>query len=398
MFRTKLYVLGLFVGFTAIQAQLKPFEIQFKGYQQSADTIVNEQCLHAFYSKLARLDSIALQETVRIVHIGDSHIQGDFLTRELRNALQKQFGNAGRGLVFPHRLTKSNESYDFRSQSDNRWQWTSLRSRKRSVDPGIAGTSMYSSDELLELNIKMTQRDSTDNSFDYLQLICRNDSSPHIAFLSTNIEPRRIVGFATDTLYHIPLQQAATSISIQTTANLVIDGLVLGKNSQGIQYHVIGVNGAHFADFNSSATFYAEMHLLQPDLILVSLGTNEGVNAGITTQAVEREAANMLAKIRAAGVTCPVALLTPFDNYYRRRKSNSNLKKVQQGIRNAAQNNNMACLDMYGITGGFGSAEQWRAKSLLTSDRIHYTAAGYRLQGQLIFNTLINSYLNYAQH
>ncbi|MBP6611525.1 MAG: hypothetical protein KA206_10615 [Paludibacter sp.] len=397
MLRTKLYVLAIVVGFV-VQAQQKPFEIQFTGYQKSADTIVNEQCMYAFYNKLAHLDSINTPETVSIVHIGDSHIQGDFMTRELRNAFQKQFGDAGRGLVFPHRLTKSNESYDYRSHSDNRWQWASIRSRKSTTDPGIAGISLFSSDDMQKLNIAVTQHDSIDKSFDYVQVICRNDSAPNIAFIETNTSERRLIGFANDTLYHIPLKKAATNFTFQTTTPLTVDGFILGKNAKGIQYHVIGVNGAHYADYNKSDAFFSQMHLLQPDLILVSLGTNEGVNAGITAQVVEKEASKMLAKIRAAGVTCPVALLTPFDNYYRRRKPNSNLKKVQQGIRNAALNNNMTCIDMYSITGGYGSASEWRAKGLITSDRIHYSAAGYRLQGQLIFNTLINSYLNYAQH
>jgi lysophospholipase L1-like esterase len=177
-----------------------------------------------------------------------------------------------------------------------------------------------------------------------------------------------------------------------------MDGFIVGKNQPGIQYHVIGINGAHYSDFNKSVVFFQEMKLLQADLILVSLGTNEAVSSNITAQNLEIESTKFISNIRAAGVTCPIALVTPFDNYYRRNKPNYNIKKVQQGLLNSANKNEIACMDMYRISGGFGSATQWRNHGLIISDRIHYSAAGYRMQGKMIFNTLINSYLKYAKH
>lgn len=54
----------------------------------------------ALSAKMARL--AAGQDTVvRVLHIGDSHIQAEFVTNELRRLLQQQYGNAGRGLVSP---------------------------------------------------------------------------------------------------------------------------------------------------------------------------------------------------------------------------------------------------------------------------------------------------------
>jgi len=399
LLQTKCIVITLLIALTSVQAQLVPFDIEFNGYQKGADTVINSTHLASFFNKLTLLRSADTCRTqVNIVHIGDSHIQGDFLTRELRNALQLQFGNAGRGLIFPHRLARSNESFDFRSVSSNRWQWASIRSRKPSLNPGLSGISMFSNDDMLELSIHMTQRDSIDKSFDYVQLICRNDSSPNIAFIETNANERQLIGFASDTLYRIPFKEKATQFSLQTSAKITVDGFVLGKNAKGIQYHVIGINGAHYSDYNKYATFYAELQLLQPDLVLISLGTNEGVNAGITAQAVENEASRMIANMRAANISCPVALLTPFDNFYRRSKVNIHLNKVKQGICNAAQHNNIACIDMYSISGGQSSAIQWRNQGLITSDRIHYNVSGYRLQGKMIFNTLINSYLAHVQY
>ncbi|MBV5342070.1 hypothetical protein JZU68_00060, partial [bacterium] len=78
-------------------------------------------------------------------------------------------------------------------------------------------------------------------------------------------------------------------VEVQSVGNLIIDGVVLGNESKGIQYHVVGINGAHYADYNNSPVFFAEMPLLQPDIIFISLGTNEGVNSRVSEQTVVDE-------------------------------------------------------------------------------------------------------------
>jgi len=69
---------------------------------------------------------------------------------------------------------------------------------------------------------------------------------------------------------------------------------------------------------------------------------------------------------------------------------------VRNGLLAAAEKNNIACMDMYDISGGYGSAAEWRRRGLITADRIHYTVQGYTLQGKMIYNTLINSYSKYV--
>jgi len=333
------------------------------------------------------------------LHIGDSHTQADFLTRGIRNSLQKKFGNAGRGLVFPYRLTKSNESYDYRSATNSTWKWETVRTRKREFEPGIAGASMISTDDIFKFELKLNKRDSVDNSFNKLKLICRNDSDGLLAFVTDkNDLSRKLIAFSGDTIYKTAFETLTDKLEIQSVGNMIVDGIVLENEQKGVQYHVVGVNGAHYADFNQSPVFFAEMPLLQPDLILVSLGTNEGVNPRVSLQAVSNEVDKMVQNIRLQGVEAPIVLITPFDNFYRRKKFNSYLSVVRNGLLAAAEKNNIACMDMYGISGGYGSAAEWRSRGLITADRIHYTVKGYELQGKMIYNTLINSYLKYVGH
>lgn len=391
----------LAIAFVALicNAQNEAVGFGFPGYKQGSDTIMNYQQLAGFFNKLNSLENSDTNTTVSILHIGDSHIQADFLTREIRNSLQKRFGNAGRGLVFPYRLTKSNESYDYRSASDNNWKWETVRSRKRDFEPGISGASISSPNDLFTLRIKINNRDSADNSFDKLQLICRNDSSGLIAFVDDiKNNERRLLAFSDDSTYETTFGQRTDQVAVQSYGNLLIDGVVLKNSNKGILYHVVGINGSHYTDYNQSPVFFAEMPLLQPDLIVISLGTNEGVNSRVSSQAVKNEVAKMMTNIRAVQQQVPVLIVTPFDNYYRRKKFNTYLGLVRKGLVEACREQNIACLDMYDITGAYKSAAVWKAQGLITSDRIHYSAQGYRLQGKMIYNALINSYSKYVAH
>ena len=68
------------------------------------------------------------------------------------------------------------------------------------------------------------------------------------------------------------------------------------------------------------------------------------------------------------------------------------------GLVEASVKNNVACIHMFNISGGTQSASVWRSKGLLSNDRIHYKIAGYEMQAEFIYNTLLKSYLKYVNN
>jgi len=76
-------------------------------------SIKNAPLLYPFFEKLVQLEKNK-EGKINIVHIGDSHIQGDFLTNAARKLLQQQFGDGGRGFIFPYSQNKpTNKPYYF---------------------------------------------------------------------------------------------------------------------------------------------------------------------------------------------------------------------------------------------------------------------------------------------
>ena len=87
----------------------------------ASNSIYNSNALLPFFQSLKRLESLE-ENQVSILHFGDSHIQADGFSGVVRTELQKKYGSAGRGLVFPYRLAKTNHPRDLYSQTNALWQ------------------------------------------------------------------------------------------------------------------------------------------------------------------------------------------------------------------------------------------------------------------------------------
>src|SRR5208283_3120229 len=69
-------------------------------HNEIQNTVGNENWLY-LTNKLKEL-KISATGNVTIVHIGDSHIQGGYLTNTVRSQLYKDYGVADIGWVFPY--------------------------------------------------------------------------------------------------------------------------------------------------------------------------------------------------------------------------------------------------------------------------------------------------------
>ena len=104
-----------------------------------ANHIIRAENLGNFRHDIAALKE-GRKEPVRILHIGDSHIQAEFVTNELRRLMQEKYGNAGRGLMVPLRLAGTNQSHDYKIDRSNgqllKYPWDAV--------PGVTGISVIS--------------------------------------------------------------------------------------------------------------------------------------------------------------------------------------------------------------------------------------------------------------
>lgn len=381
----------------------------------AADTLYDPaDNLSLFYAKLRQLDSIHTSKVdtlpfdgphrVHIIHFGDSHIQAGFLSDVIMRHLHTRFGNAGRGLVVPHKLCGSNEPRDYaiRAVPGRCGQWTSARvvNAKSALPIGISGVSVQSSTAANRLLLcTLPIDDSLDYSFNkvrvfhgkYAPIIEADDS------LSAGLgAPDIIYDFNTD----IDLVATVDSLELHTYADGKfakgpIYGFSLENGHDGILYHALGVNSACYLHWGRQQEVIRQSAALEPDLIILSMGSNEASGNSFNDDVFYREIDRFVAPLRETNPEASILLTAPAQAF-KKGTPNANFERVSRTLKRYAQNKGVAFIDVYTATGGEGSAKEWAAHDLMGRDKIHYTEEGYRIQGLLIYNALYNGYIGHG--
>lgn len=346
-----------------------------------------------FFQQLKILEQGSIQQ-VRIAHIGDSHVQADFFPGKLRCLFQNRFGNAGRGLVFPYQQAGTHSPIDFKTES--KAQFESKRSvfQKGGPSIGISGMSIKSKRPDFDLFFYLKERYGQLQGFDQLSIfrepaaginwrLIANEKTLLPLSLSHNFQE----------VFH--LDEPVTSATIQAVGNkeVTIHGLLLENTSdKGILYNMMGVNGTTYYHFNRCEYLAPQLKALKPDLIILTLGTNEALHPGFSRVAFERESRNFLQKLKESCPQSSILITTLPDAWIKKRKPNPRTEAAREVLIGMARDFRAGYWDLFEIMGGAGSMQPWVEAQLGYVDYIHFTQAGYELQADLLFTALMNEY------
>ena len=364
------------------------------------NSVLNTSGLDSFYSKLYTLKTTG-QGVVSVVHIGDSHIQADFLSGVVRNNLQQFFGNAGRGLVFPYQLALSNAPSDISSSSNTRWQFNRVAHPEIPISYGVSGYGIKTDTEGASLSFSLKPDGNGPQSFNRLKFFLDSNETNSWLLQANNSSTPFLVQKAGDSLYAaVALEESTNSFSFSSLPSgntKQFYGVSLENSSPGILYHAIGVNGARYDQYNIASLFWKQLAGLNADLFIISLGTNEAQGSGFGEAGFQKELSLFIQKIKTVAPKAAVLITTAADSY-KKRKFNTVLKQINGSLVNYCDQNNIPSWDLYRITNGYGSSYNWAKKGLMNRDRIHFTAEGYRIQGILLFNALAKGYNSYISN
>jgi lysophospholipase L1-like esterase len=358
--------------------------------------------MYLFYKKLQALKK-SDSGLVSIVHIGDSHIQPDFLSSVVRSNLQAFFGNAGRGIVFPYQLGKSNAPVDIASTSNINWIYNRIAHPEIPVECGIAGFCIKSNRPQAQINFSLKDNSFGPQYFNHIKLFIDSAAATTWMFETNDSTTLPVILRNTDTLQtsckNILLQNAANQFTLtsHSTGNTQsFYGAMLQNGKPGVLLHTIGVNGARYEHFNNTPLLWQQLPELKADLVIVSLGTNEAQAAALDESAFLNQVKIFIEKIKTAFPGTAIIITTPQDSY-KGKRSNPVMRSVSLALASFCQQQNIGLWDLYKITNGYGSARYWLAKGLLNKDRVHFTQAGYTIQGKLLYQALAQGYNNYIK-
>ncbi|MGB5982615.1 MAG: LysM peptidoglycan-binding domain-containing protein [Nonlabens sp.] len=452
------YLWILLIGISGWFAHAQKEQINPKLIDRDFQIIKYDQVLKPFYAKLDSLKN-ETTKTLTVVHIGDSHMQGPYFPKYTREGLQNEFGNAGRGFVFPYRVAKTNGGIQVKFKSDT--QWKSMRNVKSdgSDNVGISGINLETTDSdfLLEMNLdegltdtrlieilsphpdrfKLSLANQSDvikstvrfknykiQSGDYLGKIAskfgtsvskirelNNLKSDNISAGKTIKVPVKQGGKkGTENIvfsdlkklvsgkYHLPAgNQQVYLRAAKESENYVLDGLILENDKSGTLYHAIGVNGTKFSDYNKFPRFFDQLSQLKPDLIIISLGTNESFYNNYSEEDLKIDMDQFNRKLLARGIRGNILLTSPPPSMKNKRIVNSLATAFSYEMGVFANLNSWAFYDLHSVSRTSAAMEDWYKAGLTARDKIHFIEPGYKLQAQLLIEALIDSYKSYQE-
>ncbi len=358
-------------------------------------------------------------EPVSIVHIGDSHIQADINTGTIRELLQYDFGNAGRGLISPLRICGTNQPRDYVFQSRNSWNSVKLINRSWAQTVGFTGTSIRPSRSSGELTIGTLDTEDY-NPFSSTTIFHNGKLTiKDVTDGEGNQVPFRAIPSRDYT--QIILGDLATKINVNFTSSgdLTVYGASLSGDRPGVFYHAIGNNGATYDSYNRIGSVGVGINPLHPDLVIISLGTNEAFGRQ-DTGGFKRSIDRLVSNIRMANPNALLLLTTPMECHKsvvtkkkvrvrnkarkgrkatyrtvtRTSKSyavNRNVEPLRKVILDYGREKGIAVYDWYEVAGGTGASSSWISSDLFAKDRVHHTHKGYNLEGRLLYDAIMDA-------
>lgn len=385
---------------------LSEFEIRFKmqelDFLKPDSVAVFYDSLSKFYSKLSALKNEG-KGVVNVVHIGDSHVQAGYFTGVLRRGLQSRYGNAGRGIIFPYRLAKTNGPADYVSSSFS--PWSSVRNvfADDSFPSGITGFAIKNYEMQNSFCIKLRNNEGMNYDFSHLQLFTNSNINSVVTVTDslTGNSAKLDNAFVNNFQQSYSFSSLCNNFCIETKSTDSVSttlyyGVSLSNDSLGILCHTIGVNGAEYRHYLHQPKFWEQLTALNADLVIVSLGTNEAMNRSLFNRYTFIQNVDSVVKnIRQYAPNADIIITSPAESCIRVKKrrytSNPNVLVIRNVLNEYCSKNKIGFFDLYTCAGGKGSMLKYAAKGMSDKRRIHFNRTGYEMHGTMLLDAILKN-------
>ena len=341
---------------------------------------------------------------VRILHIGDSHVQADMHTGYVRERLQQIFGYGGRGFVFPYAAAGTNSAIDYYSFSKGKW--TSSRNiQSNPLFPiGISGITVFTNDSNASVKFIFLNK-TLHKNYTRIRIYCMKDSLSFQLKLKYNIILNPVFINCNNNYGQPYVQIDLPAISdtieffIHKTKQCQKYFLCYGmsietQEDKGILYSSVGINGAGLKSIIREKLLSEQLISYAPDLLIIDLGANDFYNMPFNDDELTANLMMIIKLIKYAVPNCNI-LITNSQSIFGKYTEMTTCNNFSMLTRNVALKNNCLFYDYYKVSGGYRSMQSWFAARLAKNDRIHLNYYGYQVKGELLLNAMLASYLHY---
>lgn len=360
------------------------------------------QPLEHFFDALAQLERGTRQSHVRVLWLGDSHTNADFLSGTVRTLLREQFGDGGPGFVRVG--TKPYRHDGVKLGREGAWNVDPDPPARRSVQDdgvfGLAGTRAVPGAEA-SFSLQVITRDAAGDAPARFELSYR--LPPDASFvLQLGAKKERVdVKTPADTtasgIAHLTLTAPLKShllLAPERGAPRFFGVIVEQSAKPGVVLDTLGIDGARLETplaWNEAA-FVEEVQRRAPELFVVAFGTNEAFDA-VKVARYGKDLADLVQRLRRGAPQASCLVLGPTDAPLG-EGSVPRVAEVSAVLQTSALQLGCSFVSLQQLMGGEGSfAKGMRAKERLAQpDKLHLTPKGYQEVGRALGKLLLDDY------
>ncbi len=374
--------------------------------------------LSQFYGQLNNLKKSG--ELIRILHYGDSQIEGDRITSYIRNELQKQFGGSGIGMFAPVLIKGTNISMELKLNGT--WDRFTIQSIKngniyhkrlgalmsfgRFAPVSSSDNKMYFGEINLEKsNITYLKT----RKFKQCRVFYGYNEKPFIAELKykdKTLDAELIApSHQLNTLsWDIDGTLDEITISFKGEDSPDIYAIALDDHS-GIAVDNIPLRGSSGTDFTKTdLAFLRSMYQkINAKLIIMEFGVNLVPYITQDYSYYEKQFYKQLKTLKGLRPDISIIVIGVSDmsrNNRGKYESYPNIEKIRDAQRNAAFRAGCAFWDMYEAMGGKNSMPSWvnANPSLARPDFTHFSWKGSTVIAKMFYEALMYDYNEYLKN
>lgn len=357
------------------------------------------------------------RKLIRVLHYGDSQIEGDRITSYLRSRLQSKFGGGGLGLL--HAVPQSSQPAAIIQSTSSNWEKTTLADYDKALTGtnrlgALEGYSIYTPSHNLFSNLtdeawvlfQRTGGISSAHNFQKLRLFYGFNSKPFMIELKSKEKTldAEIIP-STNKLNSLTLDIASSlnsfEIKFKGEDSPMIFGISL-ESEKGVNIDNIPIRGSSGTNFTkTNMVFMKEMlKMLNTKLIILQFGVNVVPNIVESYKYYEIQLYNQIKAIQAAKPDASIIMIGVSDVSRKeglRFVSYPNVEKIRDAQKNASFKAGIPFWDCYKAMGGKNSMVAWENSKppLATKDFIHFTYRGANLIAEMFYGALMLEYDNY---
>ena len=371
--------------------------------------------LESFFSSL--VSGKAKNQQVRVMHYGDSQIEGDRITSFLRLRLQSRFGGTGVGLL--HAVPHSYQPGMVYQTTSGNWRQTLIADLGRGgVEHRFGLLGGYSVFTQWKRNpkggfneawIRFERRgrhSSNPRNFTQCKVFYGQATEPFMLSISYGGETQDGEMIAPslemqNIRWSIPLAQNYFQLDFKGDESPHIYGISL-ESPTGVLVDNIAIRGSSGTDFTRADehSLNTAFQQVNPKLVILQFGVNVVPHIVDSYSYYENQMYQQIRAIKRALPDVSVLLIGVSDMARREGGqfvSYPNIEKIRDAQRDAAFRAGAAFWDCYEAMGGRNSMPAWAFASppLASKDFIHFTLRGSNLIAEMFYSALMESLREY---